>query len=103
VGESWSAIDQYIFWVCQDISYQFSTIAEDFSVAYEIYWALNLKYSVDVAPCWMVIQKCIYKTKGSEADKQTGTPLAEVMGKLQETASGKRKRKPKELDDFVCA
>lgn len=61
VGSSWSNITQYEVVVNKDLRYQFSDIKSALQATFKIYFALDIEYTADAAPCWMFVQRAIYK------------------------------------------
>lgn len=61
VGSSWSTITQYEVVVSKTVRYQFSNIKSALTTALKIYFALDIEYSADAAPCWMFVQRAAFK------------------------------------------
>lgn len=61
VGPSRSTVTQYEVAVSKGVGYQFFDIKTALTTAFKIYFALDIEYTADAAPCWMLVQRAIFK------------------------------------------
>lgn len=80
VGPNWSNVTQFEVVVTKSVRYQFPDIRSALTTTFKVYFALDIAYAADSAPCWMFLQRAVFKIVTKfDAQYHKSVPLRELI------------------------